>query len=409
MQWAAAHWQLEICQLLLAKGADVEAYNWGGIYTPVTPLGIACSIGYYRQFALTNIEKKHATDTLGLLLESGLDTHASVEIDHNLYYLAAGITMTTLPHSVRRAVAQQFLWLMRKYIQATTYDGLLSYTEPHPKACEAIMASEVCFTYSDEFWKEQRPDSEFLTFMDTQVFQTFWLYMLAQATEYGDIISRLSLQFCRSFTGDSHYQQPWKVYGHTSEQSPMQLALSSFEALRTFYYILKVSGTDIVQFTELESTMPWCTYTQEALMGFFSLQYQRCTYFKAPSLTSSICHDCKREFQHEVSVGWEGAIELVRSGESLASSLECVSYEEEDRLYFQESYCQDCSVAMQKSWEIDGSQHNRANDSNEHMGFIESEPDDDGEPFSATCGPLGWSKSGQEKVQMPMPVMRARV
>lgn len=394
MQWAAAHWQLEICQLLLAKGADVEARDWGAIYEPLTPLGIACSIDYFCPTAFTNVETKHATDTLCLLLESGLDTHASVELDHNLGFLSEGIAMTTAQRPIRRAMAQQFSWLMRRYIQAITCDGLFSYTELHPDVYTAMMMSDVCFTDSDEFWNEERSDCEFLKHMDTQKFQSFWLFLLAEATEHGEIYFDVAPEFCRSFTGDFHYQQPWEVHGHTSEQSPMQLALSSSEALRTFYYILKVSGTDIVQFTELESTMPWCTYTQEALMDFFSLQHQGCTFFKSPFSESSICRDCDLEFQHVGLMDWEETIELVRSGGPLASSLECVPYEEEDRLHFQEIYCQDCRAAMQKSWESEESQNNRANDSNEHMGFIESELDDDEQPFSATCGPLEWSKSG---------------
>lgn len=129
MQWAAAHWQLNICQLLLKKGADVEARNWGGIYTPRTPLGIACSSGKYEKFTSTNFRQNYATDTLDLLLQSGLDIHASVEIDNNLYYLGGVTTVYTLPHSIKRAIAQQFSWLMHKYTQAITCDGLLPCIE----------------------------------------------------------------------------------------------------------------------------------------------------------------------------------------------------------------------------------------------------------------------------------------
>jgi hypothetical protein len=379
-QWAATHWQLEICRLLLAKGADVEARDWGGVFKPVTPLGGACLVllGDHQRYLMP----KHATDTLDLLLENGLDIHATVEIDSDLFSLGDSLCGSKTLHPIRRAVAQQFLWLLRKYIQATTCDGLLLCTELHPQACLAILQSKIYFDDRDGIWDEQRPDGELLTFMDTQAFQTFWLYMLAQATEYGDIFSRLSPQFCRSFTGDFHYQQPWVVDGHTSEQSPMQLALSSFEALRTFHYILKVSGTDIVQFTELESTMPWCTYTQEALMNFFSLSLQQYTYLEILFSARKICRRCHRGYQHEGLMNWEEILGLVRSGRSLASLLQVPSQEEVDALLLSSFYCEDCRLDTYTSSESDESEDDQTEDDAEHMGFIASEIEGDENPLS---------------------------
>jgi hypothetical protein len=382
MQWAAAHWQLEVCQLLLAKGADVEAYNWDEDFTPVTPLGIACFMGYNRQLAFTNIETKHAIDTLGLLSENGLDTHASVEIDHNLFFLGEGISQTKLPHSVRRAVAQQFSWLMRKYIQATTYDGLLSYTGPRPEACKAIMASNVCFTYNDGFWNEERSDCKVHTLIDTQTFHSFWLFLLAGATEYGESYMKVSPEFCQSFAGNFHFQKPWVVDGDTFQQSPMQLALRSFDALGTFHSILMASGTDIVRFTELECTMPWCTHTQETLMDFFSLQPQSYTHFRSLFSTPSMCHDCDRKFQHEGLMNWEETVELVESGRSLAILLQFPSEEAKDALFESISYCEDCRLDTYISSESDESEDDQTEDDAEHMGFIESEIEGDENPLS---------------------------
>lgn len=185
--------------------------------------------------------------------------------------------MTGAPHPIRRAMAQQFSWLTRRYIQAITCDGLLSYTELHPDVYTAIMVSDVCFTYSDEFWNEERSNCEFLKHMDTQKLQSFWLFLLAGATEHGDIYFNVAPEFCQLFAGDFHYQRPWVEDDDTSQQSPMQLALRSFDALRTFYFILITSGIDIVHFTELECMMPWCAYTQETLMDLFSLQHPSCT------------------------------------------------------------------------------------------------------------------------------------
>lgn len=383
MQWAAAHWQLEVCQLLLAKGADVEAYNWGGIYTPVTPLGIACSIGYYQQFAFTNIEIKHATDTLGLLLESGLDTDASVEVDGNLLYLGESITMTKLPHSVRHAAAQQFSWLMQKYIQATTYDGLLSYTKLHPAAHAAIRQSDICYTYNDDFWNEERPDCALLRSMDTQFFQSFWLFLISSVTIYASSSPDISPQFCRSFAGNFHYQQPWVLEGHPDEQSPMQLALRSFIAPEMFHSILMASGIEIVSFTELECTMPWCTYTQETLMNFFSLHHWQYTYFRTLFSVRSDCRRCRRDFQHEGLMNWVQTVELVESGRSLASLLKFPSEEARDALLVSIAYCEDCRAdTYTSSDESEESEDDQAEDDDEHMGFIEGEVEFEEDPLS---------------------------
>lgn len=327
---------------------------------------------------------KHATDTLGLLLEKGLDIHATVENDYNLSRVGESLRRPKTSHPIRRAVAQQFLWLLRKYIQATTCDGLLSCTGLHPKACTAIMQSGIYFTGSDGIWNEGRPGGELLTFMDTQAFQSFWLYMIASASEYGDLFSGFSPRFFRSFAGNFHYQQPWTVDGHTSEQSPMQLALRSFAALGTFHSVLVASGTDIVKFTEVECTMPWCTYTQDMLMDFFSLQHQSYEYFVSLFPTISICHDCNSGFQHEGPMIWEETIKLVRSGRSLANLLECLLEEEEDTLESCMDYCEDCRLGMCRSSESNESEDDQADDNAEQMGFIEGEIEGDENPLNHT-------------------------
>ncbi|GAB7331330.1 hypothetical protein MBLNU13_g02769t1 [Cladosporium sp. NU13] len=382
LHWAAAHWQFHICQLLLAKGADVEARNWVGIYVPVTPLGIACCSGDYRQFAFTNFRPKHATDTLDLLLESGLDTHVSVEIDYNLHHLGESMTRSMVPPSIRRTFAQQFAWLMRKYIKATTCGGLLSCTELHAEACAAIKQSTICFAGSDKSWDEERFDYGVFAYMGIQACQSFWLSLIAAATVCGEILPEISPQLCRAYAGDFHYQQSWDVHGHTGRDSPMQLALRSFAALGTFHSILTASGTDIVKFTEKESTMPWCNHSHETLISFFSLQHQEYSYFISLFSTPSMCYDCGCEFQHEGFTNWEEAVELVRSGRSLASLLEYPSEEERYILDLSMDHCETCRFDMHASSESDESEDGQTENDNEHIGIIEGDVEGDGDPLS---------------------------
>lgn len=350
VQWAAAHWQLKICQLLLAKGADVEARNWGGLYTDVTPLGIACASGDYKQFTFANFRQKHATDTLDLLLESGLDTHASVEVDYNLYFLSEYMSQGRGPHSIRRAVARQFSWLVRKYIQATTCDGLLVCSEPHPEAFVAIRVSEICFTGSGEFWNEERSGYGPLAHMDIQTFQSFWLYLIAGAAVNHHINPDISPQFCRAYGGDFHYRQSWDFDGHKGRDSPMQLALRSFAALGTFRSILTASGTDIVKFTEKESTMPWCNHSKEALMSLFSLQSRRYKDLAFLFDTTDTCRRCFRKVQREARLDWKETVESVTTGDSFASLLlESLLSEQEAKRRYSVRYCEACKVDMQTS------------------------------------------------------------
>lgn len=381
MQWAAAHWQFDICQLLLAKGADVEARDWVGIFKPVTPFGIAYSIGNYQQLAFANCRLKHATDTLRLLLETGLDIQASVEIDHALISLGDSISYFRAPHSIKRAVAQQFSWLTREYILAITCDGMLSLTDFHPEFHGGIQQSNIYSKSQDELWDEERSNCELLTHMDTQAFQSFWLYTIATASAYGDLYTEVSPQFCQSFAGNFHYQQSWAAGGHTGRDSPMQLALKSFTALRIFHLILMASETDIANFAKLECKMPWCVYTQETLINFFSLQPWRYTKIGGLFSTFAVCQCCGDKFQHEGLMDWEETIQLVNSGRSLASLLDYPSEAENNRLLSLMRYCGSCRLDVCTSSESDESEDDQTEDNNEHMRFIEDEVEGDYAPL----------------------------
>jgi hypothetical protein len=376
VQWAAAHWQFNVCQLLLAKGADVEARNWGGIFKPATPLGMACSAASYNQFTVTNFRPKHATDTLGLLLESGLDTDVSVEIDYNLYYLSEGLTQRWLPHSIRRAVAQQFSWLMRKYTQDTTYGELAPCTEPHTGSFAAISVSQICFTAGNEFWSEERFDYGLFAHMDIQTFQSLWLFLVAEAAVYGDISPDISPIFRRAYTGDFHFQHSWDVDGEKGRDSPMQLALRSFAALGTFHSILMASGTDIVKFAEKESTMPWCNHSQETLVSLLSLQPQR--YEDLASLFDTVdsCRCCHHNFEHDAVWDWEEIVASVENGKSLVSLLDPLVGQKED--YFGSSlhYCEDCELGMQTPC-ASGESHDAQAEGSDETAESDSEDNED--------------------------------
>lgn len=347
---------------------------------PITPFGIACRIlaRDRHQCAFPKLRSKHATDTLRLLLENGLDTQASVETDHNLTYLGEGVSGYEAPHSIKRVIAQQFSWLMRNYIQATTCDGLLSCTALSPATCEAIRHSSICYTNRDEFWEKERAGCELLTHSDTQAFQPLWLSIIAAAAVYGDLICNISPEFCKSYAGNFDYEQSWSMNDHTGRDRPMQLALRGFAAVGTFHSILVASGTDIVRFTELECMMPWCDYTQEALMSFFSLPPERYLEFAALISAPKMCYFCYKEFQHEGLMTWEETIQSVKSGRSLASLLEYPSKAEESRLNFLMRHCEDCRSEVYTSSESDDSEDDQTEDSDdERIGFIESEIGDD--------------------------------
>lgn len=379
VQWAAGYWQLDVCRLLIAKGADVEARNWGGMFVPATPLGFACrtfSSGC-DQCVLPNFRPKHATDTLSLLLESGLDIQASVEIDDVLIGVGDSISGERIPHLIKRAVAQQLSWLVWKYKQDTTCDGLLSFTNLHPAVHEGIRQSNIYSTFVDGFWDEERSDCKLLTYMDAEAFQSFWIYQMAPSEMNGVMLSDISSEFFQGYTGNFHYQQSWKIGDHAGWDSPMQLALRSFAALGTLRHILMASGTDVADFARTECTMPWCTQTQETLTNFLSLEPQRYTVYESFFSKRKMCPCCLEIFQHEGVMDWEEACQLVNSGRSLASLLEYPSQAEEERLNFLVSCCETCRVHTQAPPESDDSEDDTEDDDDEHMGFIESEIGDD--------------------------------
>jgi hypothetical protein len=218
--------------------------------------------------------------------------------------------------------------------------------------------------------------------MDTQFFQSFWLYLIESTSKYGIAASGISPQFCRSYAGDFHFQQPWKLDGQTDEQRPMQLALRSFSALHVFHSILTASGTDIVKFAEKESTMQPHIVTQETLMNFFSLPLEQYAHFESLFSICSICRCCYKTYQHEGIMNWDDTIELVRSGRSLASLLQFPSEQAKHMLRVFMVYCKDCLGGHLASFESDESEDDEEDDDYEHMGHVEDEVEVDEDTIS---------------------------
>ena len=79
---------------------------------------------------------------------------------------------------------------------------------------------------------------------------------------------------------------------------------------------------------------------------------------------------------------WKEASHLVNSGTSLASLLEYPSEAEKDRLNFLVHCCEDCRLEVYTSFESDDSEDDQAEEDDEHMGFIESEVEDNEDSFS---------------------------
>lgn len=368
-QVAASHWQLHVCQLLLAKGADIEARDW---YYSQTPLSLACRIRYGTPVP-PDLSSKDLTDIVRLLVEHGLDILTAVEIDTDLFVLAGRLFHTYETQSTKRKLASAFSWLIRSYMCTITCDGVFPSVELHPQVCEAILQSKICDTDLDGFWIQERPGCTVLTPKDSQAFQSLWLQAIEQVIHYEEIYE-FSPQFCQLYTGDFHYRQLWDVGGDSTNVSPMELALRSFDALRTFHGILLACGTEIIKFAEVECTMPWCTYTHNMLMEFFSLRPQEYIRFYPLLSSEALCHDCGFRLGNEGITVWKEVVDMVRSGGSLRSSL---GYMSEERRDLSSPFCQSCILGRKTFDESGGSRTDWEEDTDEEMGFVDGEIDED--------------------------------
>jgi hypothetical protein len=159
----------------------------------------------------------------------------------------------------------------------------------------------------------------------------------------------------------------------------MQLAMRSFAALRTFHSILMASGTDIVEFAEKESTMPWCKRSQETLVRLLSPQPQGYQNLASLLYTFDTCRRCHRVFGLVDLWDWEEIVEFVETGKSLAGVLEYLVSEKEGIFGSSVHYCKNCRVRVRSPTESDGSQDDQAENSDENT---ESDSEDDEDPLT---------------------------
>jgi hypothetical protein len=314
-----------------------------------------------------------------LLIDGGLDIHSFIEIEGDATWLAWALCEDPPSRLSNPKASQAFVWLMRKYIRSITCDGTLRCTELHSKACELIHNSGICYTASHQWREDEEPDFKLFTPNDTELFRYLWLFLIWVPTrkhEYDyiyDDFYDISRPFCSTYTGDFHYQQHWNLDGHSITTSPLELALRSFDALRTFHNILLACGMDIITFVEVECTMPWCTYTQETLINLFTLQPQKYKAFRSVFAFKNNCGGCDNWFQYEGLLDWNETIELVRSGRSLTDLLRFLSKEELKELDESTHYCGVCEWSPESFYKSGGSRCTQGEVTDENMGFIEGE------------------------------------
>jgi hypothetical protein len=317
-----------------------------------------------------NGSRSDYVNTLRLLIESGVDVCISVEVDSNTFWLANALNWDEplVSTSERLKMIGGLSWLFRKYMQATTCDGLLPTNVLHPEACAVITLT----THHEgqlEAWGSGRPDNHLLTRNDTLAFQSYWLFELAKVTEHNIGLVEFSSGFCRAYSGDFHYRLPLEIGGRTIEASPMELALYSFAALGSFRRILLNTGADVKEFAKLECTMPWCHHTQQVLDAFLSLDPEeyspRKRRFKRPLPCS---WGCGRDYADEI---WKVVVELVKSGISLDSAL-VVSETRGGWPLSDLDYCESCRRDGKYSASVDFSSDSEE-DVSECMGFVEIE------------------------------------
>jgi hypothetical protein len=295
------------------------------------------------------------------MIESGVDVCVSVEVDISTFRLADGLHLEEhiVSTSEKLKIIAGLLWLFRNYIQATTCDGVLPVDVLHPEACTTISQSPI--------------QDHFLTRKDTLAFQSYWLFILARATEYQILWDAFSHEFCHTYSGDFHYRLPFETGEQTIETSPMELALGSFAALATLHHILLATGADVKEFTKVESTMPWCVFTRQTLDGFFSLDPEEYSSLQQRFPGQSHCFRCRMEFQHYDVEDWEAVVGLVKSGRSLHSVLKFTSEAEEDLYLSGRRLCKSCWGDCYDNSMSEDSRSDSEEDVSEWMGFVEVE------------------------------------
>jgi hypothetical protein len=363
--------QVEICRLLLAKGADIDARDWQYSHTP---LRSACHQGNRGRAKTVNFSCNDFVNTVRLLIESGVDVCVSVEVDHSTFWLADSLNFPEhiVSTSEKLKIIDGLLWLFRKYMQATTCDGVIPTDVLHQWACPTISQSEIEEYYSDR-WFLEGSDNHFLTRKDTLAFQSYWLFRLAMATEAGEVCNKLSRDFCCTYAGDFHYRLPLELNGRTIETSPMELALSSFFALGSFHLILSATGIDVKDFTKVECTMPWCHHTQQTLDRIFSLDPEEYWGLQQRFPGESRCFGCHGPFQHYDVEDWEAIVGLVKSGRSLDSVLEFASEADEAIYLSTRKLCKSCSRHRYENNMSEDSCSDSEEDVSEWMGLVEVE------------------------------------
>ena len=373
LQVAARNWQFNVCQLLLANGADVEARDWEFENNPKNPLDHACWKAYEHRAIIgtPGNQLEDFTAIPRLLIDAGLDIHSFIEIERDANWLAWALCEDPTSDLSNLKASQAFVWLVQKYIRSITCDGTLRCTELHPSVCELIHKSGICYTASHQSRDDEKPNFKLFTPNDTEIFQYLWLFLIWVPTrnyEYEGIYD-ISPQFCSTYTGDFHYQQYWDLDGHSIITSPLELALRSFDALRTFHNILLACGMDVITFVEVECTMPWCTYTQETLMNLFTLQPQEYMAFRSVFAFGYHCIDCDDWFRYEGLLDWDETTELVKSGRSLTNLLHSLTKEELEESDESTLYCGICEWSFASVYKSGVQEGN----TDENMGFIEGE------------------------------------
>jgi hypothetical protein len=311
---AAAHWQDSICRLLIANRADVNAREWIRNYTP---LSLACrkSIKPEDDNDVVYNALKDPINVIRLLLENGADVCTSTEADIDMTMM----TMTLDKHSVRRLrrdITPALAYLFRAYERTITCDGLLAVSELNQHVAFAINASGAS---ADGQCRPNRSnmrsfDRGLLSRRDLRIFQLYWLYGLADATQ-NERENAFLHDFCGRYTGDFHYQLPVEENGRRETASPLQLALKSRFAMATFLGILSGTQTNLTEFVRKECTMPWCTHTPETLEHFFSLYPRMCAKLVPP--LNQWCHQCSNSFDIEASRFWRNLVKRLESGRSV--------------------------------------------------------------------------------------------
>lgn len=268
-------------------------------------------------------------------------------------------------------------------MDAITCDGILPSEHLHEEAYAAILHSGIYLDSDDTLDPKEREQYKcgLLTRKDTRAFQYFWLRQLTDRIDY-PLLPGFSPEFCRTYVGGFHYRLQLDLGGQVMEVSPLELALESFAVFRAFNNMLLATGTDVKEFTKVECTMPWCTWTQQTLENLFSVDPGRCLRLTPLFSRRRFCHACSQDFQHEGVMDWQGIVELVRSGRSLDSLLEFSSDEEEDRLRLEGAYCESCLKQKSGTRAIfhsdagsasEDSEFDTEEDNDETMAFIETE------------------------------------